>query len=1284
MNLQNQPSKHSINYKLKPISLIVFSLFAQQAFAQSELVQDNVSLALTKQLADSSVKASKPSVQNNNKKSVKIVVADASTAVKSKSNAQYKTNTTADASPDVYDVLLGDDPGANVTSNNIPSAADRYGATKEMLKTAAVSDANSTGTGSAAKDKAASKSTVDIDLKSVTVRAKRLYEVGPLPGLGLTKEEIPGNVQSITAKEIKESHSVSLADLMNSHLQSVNVNDYQGNPFQMDVSYRGFTASPQLGTAQGISVYLDGIRVNEPFGDVVNWDMIPMNALSSLDVFPGSNPLFGLGTLGGALAMRTKSGYLDQGVDAEILAGAYGRKQLQISAGGNNGVIAGFASGNFFLEDGWRDNSPSKVNQVFGKAEWRNEKVQLSLSMLYAGNKLTGNGLLPQQMADQNRSQVYTSPDTSKNDLLQFQLSGIWDVTDTFNVTGQLYHRNSKRKSKTTDVNDNFDGAESGNTTGKQVLNGYQDINNDGLPDYNNTPINVAADASGQPLTNNGAVCTDPLDACMNDLAVGTSFGTKVTGLESVQGEQQALDGSGNPVFDSLGNPVNIPIWVSDPRVNAFDFTPSTVSGVFNGALPAQFYQFALNAWKNKAAIQLVGGGIVSFGGSHPSGNPSNLFDATFEKLPKPFFGTVTDNAGFLHNLTFLPPINDANLDPNFTRDGLNSGAWYVGALRSGDTLLYPRDGAHCDAASTVCGVGTGVVEGTPNALITETDIDQVGTGGSLQLNWNLEKHKFMVGGSVDIADAKYGSAEYLGILDSKRNGVAAPNLLGYEYYARDAAHALRLNDFSGDSITKSLYTSETWTPTKQWNITAAARYNLTTVSNQLAVNRGSQFGAGSFFNLVDIWTLCKDANGDGVVDPATECPTGIPTENLLNAFSNDELAKQRELVSDAKETFHYHSFNPALGVTWQANENLNLYSNWNRGARTPSVIELGCAYDSTLVKVGEKPDGTPILQERSIVDRRTCNLPSTMSGDPYLKQVRSETFELGARGNWSSDIEWNASVYRTALQDDIYFVSVSPSRSYFQNIGDTRRQGLEMGLKGKVGKARFGINYSLTDATFQSSFKIVSPYNSTAVTDSTITILPNGVRSQGDYQQINVNPGNRMAGIPLHNLNANFSYDLTNKWSIGLNAVMHSSAFARGNENNQHQAGPAKPTQADCLIPDPNFPGTFLVGKCDIPHADWGPGKTAGYTVFNLQSSYKLDKGLTLGLQINNLFNKEYASAGRLGLNAFSPSIYGAIGPSGFNYNSNDWQGTSFLGLGAPRSAYVSLTYEFNPGEKF
>ena len=82
----------------------------------------------------------------------------------------------------------------------------------------------------------------------------------------------------------------------------------QSNPFQADINYRGYTASPLLGTPQGLSVYMDGVRLNQPFGDVVSWDLIPRLAIASTTLMPGSNPLFGLNTLGGALAIQTKDG----------------------------------------------------------------------------------------------------------------------------------------------------------------------------------------------------------------------------------------------------------------------------------------------------------------------------------------------------------------------------------------------------------------------------------------------------------------------------------------------------------------------------------------------------------------------------------------------------------------------------------------------------------------------------------------------------------------------------------------------------------------------------------------------------------------------------------------------------------------------------------------------------------------------------------------------------------------------------------------------------------------
>ncbi len=97
-------------------------------------------------------------------------------------------------------------------------------------------------------------------------------DAGPLRGLLISQDQIPGNIQSAGRQQPDESGALSIGDFMSSQLQGVSTNDYSGNPFQMDVNYRGFTASPEIGTPEGLSVFFDGIRVNEPFGDVVNWD----------------------------------------------------------------------------------------------------------------------------------------------------------------------------------------------------------------------------------------------------------------------------------------------------------------------------------------------------------------------------------------------------------------------------------------------------------------------------------------------------------------------------------------------------------------------------------------------------------------------------------------------------------------------------------------------------------------------------------------------------------------------------------------------------------------------------------------------------------------------------------------------------------------------------------------------------------------------------------------------------------------------------------------------------
>ena len=159
--------------------------------------------------------------------------------------------------------------------------------------------------------------------------------VGTTPlGADLDTDRIATNVQGANAAAIREQGALDLADFMNRTLGSVFVNEVQSNPLQPDVQYRGFVGSPLLGLPQGLAIYQDGVRLNEPFGDTVNWALIPESAIDSVYLVPGSNPLFGLNALGGAIAIRTKDGIDHAGTRAEVVTGSFDRLGLQAETGG--------------------------------------------------------------------------------------------------------------------------------------------------------------------------------------------------------------------------------------------------------------------------------------------------------------------------------------------------------------------------------------------------------------------------------------------------------------------------------------------------------------------------------------------------------------------------------------------------------------------------------------------------------------------------------------------------------------------------------------------------------------------------------------------------------------------------------------------------------------------------------------------------------------------------------------------------------------------------------------
>lgn len=285
----------------------------------------------------------------------------------------------------------------------------------------------------------------------------QILDAAPLPGLGVNAAEYPGNVQSIPPGPLHAAPGQPISDTLSNHLPSVHLTDTQNNPLQPDLFFRGFASSPLLGTPQGLSVYLDGKRLNEPFGETVNWDLVPRNAIARVAVMPGSNPVYGLNTLGGAIVMRTKDGLTAPGGNLTLGAGSYGRQALEFEHGQGTRAFNTYVAANLWREDGWRDYSSSRLAQAFGKINWQAGQAQHTLTLIGAQSVLRGNGLVPLDLLATRRSQIYTQTDSTENRTGSIGWQGRWVGDGKSMVVADVSYRATRTEQINPDVNQIFD-----------------------------------------------------------------------------------------------------------------------------------------------------------------------------------------------------------------------------------------------------------------------------------------------------------------------------------------------------------------------------------------------------------------------------------------------------------------------------------------------------------------------------------------------------------------------------------------------------------------------------------------------------------------------------------------------------------------------------------------------------------------------------------------------------------------------------------------------------------
>jgi outer membrane receptor protein involved in Fe transport len=430
----------------------------------------------------------------------------------------------------------------------------------------------------------------------------------PLSGTGVDVKKVPAAVTHVSAKQIEREKSPNIVKSLDQQTPSLGVESVSGNDFQPDVFFRGFDASPVNGTPQGLAVYQNGVRINEAFGDTVNWDLIPTAAVKSIDVI-SNNPAFGLNALGGAITMTMKDGFNFQGLTLDVMGGSYGRIQNSFQWGKQIGPWAAYIAVEGAHDNGYRQFGNSDLRRVYADVGYKAEQAEFHLQAGGASNGFGASASAPIELLQQGWGNVYTTPQTSNDQVGYLNLTAKVDVTPTWTLQGVAHVRSF------------YEATVDGNATNAQpCLDGGG--NPTGLLCFNDT-VTPANGLNGQQLVNTfpagatlgeidrtftqttsagvtvQATNTDKLLGHENQFVVGASVDYAVTHYGAsaelgaiqpnfvVAGSGMFLGPSGNPVSDGPVSLRTTNTYTGLYALDAFDVTDKltvSVGGRFNVA----------------------------------------------------------------------------------------------------------------------------------------------------------------------------------------------------------------------------------------------------------------------------------------------------------------------------------------------------------------------------------------------------------------------------------------------------------------------------------------------------------------------------------------------------------------------------------------------------------------------------------------------------------------------------------------------------------------------------
>ncbi len=287
-----------------------------------------------------------------------------------------------------------------------------------------------------------------------------VISVSPVQGSGINIERVPSNIQSFDLESLTKKKNFSVVETLNREAAGVSISNLNSSPMQNDINFRGYVSGPLLGSAQALAIYQNGMRVNESFGEVIQWDLIPDFAINSMQIFSGGDPIFGQNAIGGAISMQMKNGFDNEGVKTTFSGGDHGRTNEVIEYGKAFGDYAVYLGANFNVDKGWRDQSESYLETFYSDFRYRGEDTELFMNIGQAFTDLRGNGAVPLTLIPlEGESAVYTHPDNTHNKNYYANFGGNHFFNDKLSIQGNMYYRHMERRNYN---GDEFDGRDCG------------------------------------------------------------------------------------------------------------------------------------------------------------------------------------------------------------------------------------------------------------------------------------------------------------------------------------------------------------------------------------------------------------------------------------------------------------------------------------------------------------------------------------------------------------------------------------------------------------------------------------------------------------------------------------------------------------------------------------------------------------------------------------------------------------------------------------------------------